>query len=476
MKKTCILVVGNHRSGTSITASLLSAYLGQTLCPPSKYNPRGYFENAHMLSQNNRALRVVLKTDWDDSAFSAESITSEQSDEIEGLLKDAIAEEYGGRDSIAIKDPRILILQDQYIRALTALGYDIKVISTSRSYHEIAASLATRNHFDKGRSLRLCAYYDRLLRTMASKVPIIRLNHLQLMIQPRVFSKHVEHIETCFYRSKTKYDFIHVIAYSPVTNRMPNIAENIKNAERVARSRGMSMLLLIVIADDVPVGGELHECSLPYQAFVQSDEYVNVVPVYKANTGGLQSAMSEALKVIQNHSLQSNYVVCSEDDYLVTYDEGVLDDTSAFVGSLHPGDIASFNVGPGGTLSIPPRAYFSDKRLVPWVPDVHPKDVVWTSDPYMFHYAKFLDTGERLQGVFTDAPVDEKFDYWTHGICFGEVGFCVKVRQAGLVFTAKHLDIMGKSMDSASPSRTFSDQRALREIKRSVLTKYGAGK
>jgi hypothetical protein len=52
-------VIGMHRSGTSVVARAviaLGATFGETLIPPSEYNPLGFFEDLDIVSCNRRIL------------------------------------------------------------------------------------------------------------------------------------------------------------------------------------------------------------------------------------------------------------------------------------------------------------------------------------------------------------------------------------------------------------------------------------
>ena len=54
-QKTCLLVLGMHRSGTSTLAGVLNILgieLGSSLLPPTTENTKGYFENQYIMSLN----------------------------------------------------------------------------------------------------------------------------------------------------------------------------------------------------------------------------------------------------------------------------------------------------------------------------------------------------------------------------------------------------------------------------------------
>src|SRR5689334_14926006 len=59
-----IIVTGMHRSGTSLTASLLSAAgvnMGGNLLPADAHNPDGYFEDVEFLELNRTILQQAVE-------------------------------------------------------------------------------------------------------------------------------------------------------------------------------------------------------------------------------------------------------------------------------------------------------------------------------------------------------------------------------------------------------------------------------
>jgi hypothetical protein len=70
-KKRFVFILGNHRSGSSLTSGLLyhsGRHLGHPFILPNKFNPRGYFESIMGLSINiniiKRAANSVVSDPW----------------------------------------------------------------------------------------------------------------------------------------------------------------------------------------------------------------------------------------------------------------------------------------------------------------------------------------------------------------------------------------------------------------------------
>ena len=158
MKKTCILVLGMHRSGTSALTGLLSmldVHLGSELMSKNKDNEKGYFENRHFYRLNDRLLNEINSC-WDDVFFDEEK-TSNTHNVTE--LKELISREFKDIPLFAIKDPRISFLFPVYKQALEELGVKIKVVILYRNPPEVASSLSKRNGFSYEKGILLWAYH-----------------------------------------------------------------------------------------------------------------------------------------------------------------------------------------------------------------------------------------------------------------------------------------------------------------------------
>ncbi|MCC4288862.1 hypothetical protein [Vreelandella aquamarina] len=156
--KTCIVVLGMHRSGTSaITGALekMGVVLPQELMPPTEDNPKGYFEGLRVMQINDAALSD-LQSNWDDTRFSL-FITDQLIEKYLPEVKRFIQEEFFYSKVFALKDPRMCITFPLWERALLELGIEIKVVIPYRNPFEVARSLKKRNDFSTEKSLLLWA-------------------------------------------------------------------------------------------------------------------------------------------------------------------------------------------------------------------------------------------------------------------------------------------------------------------------------
>ena len=159
--KECVVVLGMHRSGTSVLTGLLSffgGYVGADLMKPTKDNPKGYFENNKIYLLNEKILREN-DTSWHDYNFNIKKIKKDQFDAYVSEAKAIIEDELKYVKKTLIKDPRISVLFPIWEKALLELGISIKVILAYRSPLEVAQSLLKRDDMAIEKGLMLWSRY-----------------------------------------------------------------------------------------------------------------------------------------------------------------------------------------------------------------------------------------------------------------------------------------------------------------------------
>ena len=159
--KKCFIILGMHRSGTSVTTGILSFFelsLGQDLIKPNEENPKGFFENKAVLALNKKILSEC-NSDWDDYHFDINDYETKKRDSwvLEALK--ILENEFSKHNTFAIKDPRICLLFPIWEQALAQFKTEIKVIISYRNPAAVARSLKTRNDFNHNKSILLWANY-----------------------------------------------------------------------------------------------------------------------------------------------------------------------------------------------------------------------------------------------------------------------------------------------------------------------------
>lgn len=156
------LIAGMHRSGTSAMArvvSILGAELPRTLMQPAADNPKGFWESA-LIAQLNDELLEEFGSSWDDVlAFLARRDELRTRTLVLEKVSAVLSAEYALNAPIVIKEPRIALLLDLWITAVTRERFAPRVIIPIRDPLEVCASLRARSGFSDGRSLLLWLSY-----------------------------------------------------------------------------------------------------------------------------------------------------------------------------------------------------------------------------------------------------------------------------------------------------------------------------
>lgn len=148
MTRSSILVLGMHRSGTSMVAGLLSLLglgLPKTLLPANEENPKGYFESPVFMDLNDRLLAAVESSWADWRTIEPRALADLQSSEAAGQIRAAVTAEFGSARMVVIKDPRICRLLPIWQTALGDLNFSSSAIIPYRSPAEVARSLNLRD-------------------------------------------------------------------------------------------------------------------------------------------------------------------------------------------------------------------------------------------------------------------------------------------------------------------------------------------
>lgn len=141
MTNLAVLVLGMHRSGTSLATEILrelGLWIGRApaLIGASDGNPRGHFELLAGVEFDNEVLRQAGGT-WDDPPLMS-SI-----DALATTIRPAVDEWFEGRAPLAFKDPRLCLTLPVWMPALAA--YDVRIVHLFRDPYAVARSLVTRN-------------------------------------------------------------------------------------------------------------------------------------------------------------------------------------------------------------------------------------------------------------------------------------------------------------------------------------------
>ena len=147
-----VLCVGMHRSGTSLTASMLESlgiHLPGELIAADSANQSGYFENKTIVDAQEKLLQD-LGYWWPTerasrgmpSSVVKQQVYSDYEDWLTNHLHELLV---GGHGQIAIKDPRTSLLMPAWRRAAVRLGFSLRAVICVRDPRDVCWSLVCRD-------------------------------------------------------------------------------------------------------------------------------------------------------------------------------------------------------------------------------------------------------------------------------------------------------------------------------------------
>ncbi|MGO1120750.1 sulfotransferase [Rhodovibrionaceae bacterium A322] len=166
-----IMIMGMHRSGTSVCARLchlLGADLGgepdgapdKALMSADRFNPRGYWENLQ-LSKFHEGLMIAEGSSWaEPEKLPNNWLDSPASSPVRKAILSNLNRSFFSSDLWAVKDPRLSHLAPLYQRFQPFLRTDLVSLIVLRHPLAVAASLKERNGFSVNRALRLWLDYN----------------------------------------------------------------------------------------------------------------------------------------------------------------------------------------------------------------------------------------------------------------------------------------------------------------------------
>ena len=143
--KTCIIILGMHRSGTSALTrlcALAGAELPRTLIRSRSGNKTGHWESEAITAFHDEML-ASMDQRWDD--FRPVEFTPAQRNQYRKQFSDLIERDFGDAAVIVLKEPRMARFAALTLSALDAMGYRVCIMHAVRRPLEVARSLKKRN-------------------------------------------------------------------------------------------------------------------------------------------------------------------------------------------------------------------------------------------------------------------------------------------------------------------------------------------
>ncbi len=185
--RRCVLVLGMHRSGTSLltrVAGALGAQLPREPLRPAEDNPKGFWEAAELVRVHDALLRD-LHSSWDDwrplSPERTREIPAERRDEIRSIID----QEFGSSALFVLKEPRICRFATFFLDVLKEMGVSSHIIIPFRNPLDVAGSLTKRNEFSQEKSVLLWLRYVLDAEYAARRFPRAFLSYDRLLMDWR---------------------------------------------------------------------------------------------------------------------------------------------------------------------------------------------------------------------------------------------------------------------------------------------------
>ncbi|MBK5260363.1 MAG: sulfotransferase [Thermoanaerobaculia bacterium] len=180
-----IVVLGMHRSGTSVVTQVLSAlgiYAGlpDELTPPDMFNPTGFWEHKEVV-EINREILATLGASWADTRTADVSrLSSEQREGYVQRARQVVDRSLKGHGPFLLKDPSMALLFQLW---RDVLQNPICVIAW-RDPMAVARSLLTRDKKPLLGSIAIWELYTRTLLRDTEGLPRLLVSYEELIAEP----------------------------------------------------------------------------------------------------------------------------------------------------------------------------------------------------------------------------------------------------------------------------------------------------
>lgn len=185
--KELVVVLGMHRSATSLTAMLLhemGLYMGeeQDMLTANEHNREGYFERADVVAVHDEILDDYGRYWLSLSKSKAENCREDYRKRISQIIA-----KLSQTPSLlsAIKDPRLCLFEPFWREELKKKRIGEKIILVFRHPYEVAKSLETRDHMNYLYALKLWFYYNSSILNILLNIPadnVLVINHNEYFV------------------------------------------------------------------------------------------------------------------------------------------------------------------------------------------------------------------------------------------------------------------------------------------------------
>jgi ubiquinone/menaquinone biosynthesis C-methylase UbiE len=184
-----ILVVGMHRSGTSMVARglhAMGANLGERIdVEPHPHNPHGHWEHADVW-RTQEELLIRFGREWHSAPGPLPQRWLEWPDTIAAMATFAgiARSEIARCGHWVVKDPRSSLLIPLWREVAARVGCHLRILRIRRDAAQVAMSLLDRNGMPHEHALRIWHDHQRSIDMDASGLMMLEFDHAQIMRDP----------------------------------------------------------------------------------------------------------------------------------------------------------------------------------------------------------------------------------------------------------------------------------------------------
>jgi hypothetical protein len=157
-QRTCLLVLGMHRSGTSAITrilNLMGAELPKQMVGAKLGNESGHWEPEQLVLLHDQMLTEVGSSWRDLRPLDLAQLSGDRLAHFKSEIKSIIREEFGSASVFVLKDPRICRFIGVYKAVLSELDVRLQPIFIIRNPLEVSASLSARDNISSAHGLLL---------------------------------------------------------------------------------------------------------------------------------------------------------------------------------------------------------------------------------------------------------------------------------------------------------------------------------
>jgi len=163
MKNNAVIILGMHRSGTSMVSGCLKRAgvdLGEHLLPPNEANPKGYWELVEVVRFHDRLLKKHDMA-WNSAgSLPTSSLSPENTQDEEAELAEILKRNFSTSPTWAVKDPRTCRFLPLWKRVLEALSVNYVLLNIIRPPEGPAKSLQERDNLPSEQGTALWMTYN----------------------------------------------------------------------------------------------------------------------------------------------------------------------------------------------------------------------------------------------------------------------------------------------------------------------------